>query len=210
LPEVLVAQARILYAAQNYEDAARCVQKAIDRKRDCEGAYYLLCRVLFAAGRYQEVSSIADAALEFYGEDYNCYVPIANALSAMGKQEAARNTSQRWVAALQEHLKKVPEDARARILLAANYADMDRADDAVREANFAVALRSNEATVLYNAACVFSALKRKPEAMEVLKKAWDAGFKDANWARRDPSLSFLHGDSEFDQLYPPQSQQEIE
>jgi non-specific serine/threonine protein kinase len=210
LPEVLVAQAWILYAAQNYEDAARCVQKAIDRKRDCEGAYYLLCRVLFAAGRYQEVASIADTALEASGEDYNCYVPIANALSAMGKQEAARNTSQRWVAALQEHLKKVPEDARARILLAANYADMDRADDAVREANFAVALRSNEATVLYNAACVFSALKRKPEAMEVLKKAWDAGFKDANWARRDPSLSFLHGDSEFDQLYPPQSQQEIE
>ena len=210
LPEVLVAQAWILYAAQNYDDAARCVQKAIDRKRDCEGAYYLLCRVLFAAGRYQDLASVADTALEASGEDYNCYVPITNALSAMGKQEAARNTSQRWVAALQEHLKKVPEDARARILLAANYAEMDRADDAVREANFAVALRSNEATVLYNAACVFSALKRKPEAMEVLKKAWDAGFKDANWARRDPSLSFLHGDSEFDQLYPPQSQHEIE
>jgi len=82
---------------------------------------------------------------------------------------------------------------------------MDRVEDAVRETNFAVALRSTEATVLYNAACVFCVLKRKPEALEVLKKAWGAGFKDADWARRDPDLSSLHGDSEFERLYPPAS-----
>jgi serine/threonine protein kinase/Tfp pilus assembly protein PilF len=206
LPEVLVAQAWILYAAQSYEDSVRCAQKAIDRKRDCEGAYYLLCRALFASGRYQEIANIADNALEASGEDYNCYVPIINALDAMGKQEALRNTRQRRVAALENHLKHVPEDARARILLASDYAAMDRVDDAVRETNFAVALRSNEATVLYNAACVFCKLKRKREALEVLKKAWDAGFKDADWAGRDPDLSLLHGDSEFEQLYPPARQ----
>jgi serine/threonine protein kinase/Tfp pilus assembly protein PilF len=206
LPEVLVAQAWILYAAQNYEDSIRCAQKAIDRKRDCEGAYYLLCRALFASGHYQEIANIADKALEASGEDYNCYVPIMNALEAMGKQEALRNTRQRRVAALENHLKHVPEDARARILLANDYAAMDRVDDAVRETNFAVALRSNEATVLYNAACVFCGLKRKREALEVLKKAWDAGFKDADWARRDPDLSLLYGDAEFEQLYPPARQ----
>jgi Tfp pilus assembly protein PilF len=129
-----------------------------------------------------------------------------NALEAMGKQEALRNTRQRRVAALENHLKHVPEDARARILLANDYAAMDRVDDAVRETNFAVALRSNEATVLYNAACVFCGLKRKREALEVLKKAWDAGFKDADWARRDPDLSLLYGDAEFEQLYPPARQ----
>ena len=203
LPEVLVAQAWILYAAQNYEEAVRCAQRAIDRKRDCEGAYYLLCRALFASGRYQEIANIADTALEASGEDYNCYVPILNALDAMGKLEALRNTRLRRTAALETHLKKVPEDARARILLAGDYAQMDRVDDAVREANFAVALRSNEATVLYNAACVFCGLKRKQEALEVLKKAWDAGFKDADWARRDPDLSLLRGDPQFEQLYPP-------
>src|SRR5246127_792687 len=50
LPEVLVAQAWILYAARNYEDAIDCAKQAVDRKRDCEGAYYLLCRALFASG----------------------------------------------------------------------------------------------------------------------------------------------------------------
>jgi len=205
LPEVLVAQAWILYAAQNYDDAIHCVKQAIDRKRDCEGAYYLLCRALFASGRHQEVASIADRALEVSGEDYNCYVPIMNALDVMGKREALRNTRQRRVVAMENHLKHVPEDARARILLASDYAAMDRAEDAVRETNFAVALRSNEATVLYNAACVFGLLKRKPEAIAALKKAWDAGFKDADWARQDPDLVPLHGDPEFEELYPPKS-----
>jgi serine/threonine protein kinase/Tfp pilus assembly protein PilF len=206
LPEVLVAQAWILYAAQNYKDAIYCAQKAIDRKRDCEGAYYTLCRSLFASGQYQELATIADEALEASGEDYNCYVPIMNALEVMGKQEALRNTRQRRVAALENHVKHVPEDARARILLASDYAQMDRVEDAVRETNFAVALRSSEATVLYNAACVFCVLKRKTDALASLRKAWDAGFKDADWARRDPDLSLLHGDPEFEKLYPPTSQ----
>ena len=202
LPEVLVAQAWILYAAQNYEDAVHCVQQAIDRKRDCEGAYYLLCRALFASGRHQEMANIADQALEASGEDYNCYVPILNALEVMGKREALRNTRQRAIVALENHIKHVPEDARARVLLAGNYAAMDRVEDAVRETNFAVALRSSEATVLYNAACVFCQLGRKAEALTALKKAWDAGFKDADWARKDPDLSLLYGDTEFEQLYP--------
>ena len=65
-----------------------------------------------------------------------------------------------------------------------------------------MALRPNEATVLYNAACVFCLLNRKPEAMDALKKAWEAGFKDPSWTRRDPDLELLRGDPEFERLYP--------
>jgi non-specific serine/threonine protein kinase len=206
LPEVLVARAWVLYAASNYEEAIVSLQTAIERKKDCEGAYYLLCRSLFAAGRYQELADIADTALEASGEDYNCYIPVINALGVLGKKEALNNTRQRQIVALENHVKKVPEDARARILLAASYAEIDRAEDAIREANFAIALRSNEATVLYNAACVFCVLKKKREALDALGKCWEAGFRDANWARRDPDLELLHGDTEFERLYPPMLQ----
>ncbi len=202
LPEVQVARAWILYAGGQYDDAVRCVQRAIERKRDCEGAYYILGRTLFASGRYQDVAGIAEAALEASGEDYNVYVPIMNALGALGKDEALRNVAQRRIVALENHLKQVPEDARARIHLADQYAKIDRIDDAVREANLAITLRPNEATVLYNAACAFCSMKKKAEALEALKKAWEAGFKDPDWARRDPDLALLHGDPEFERLYP--------
>ena len=118
LPEVQVSQAWVLYAAELHDEAVRMVRKAIERKRDCEGAYYLLCRSLFAAGRYQEVLDVAESAIEASGEDYNVYVPILNSLGALGKEEARRDDDQADAAAtLENHLKQVPEDPRARILL---------------------------------------------------------------------------------------------
>jgi Flp pilus assembly protein TadD len=96
----------------------------------------------------------------------------------------------------------VPEDARARILLANDYAAIGRLEEAVRETNLAVTLRPNEATVLYNAACVFCSMNKKSEALDAIRKAWEAGFKDPEWARRDPDLELLHGDPEFERLYP--------
>jgi serine/threonine protein kinase/tetratricopeptide (TPR) repeat protein len=202
LPEVMVSQAWVLYATELHDEAVRMVEKAIERKRDCEGAYYLLCRALFSAGRYQEVIDVMETALEVSGEDYNVYVPVVNSLGALGKKDAHRNLLLRRIAALENHLKQVPEDARARVLMATDYAEFDRVEDAIRELNMAITLRANEASILYNAACTYAILKRKREALETIKKAWEAGFKDSVWARRDPDLALLHDDPEFLRLYP--------
>jgi serine/threonine protein kinase len=202
LPEAYVARAWVAYASGQHDDAIWMVRQAIDRKRDCEGAYYLLGRALFQAGRHQEVADITDAALEASGEDYNVYVPIMNSLGVLGDTARLLAVRKRRIQALEQHIKNVPEDARARIQLAINYARADRGDDAMREVKLAVVLRPNEATVLYNAACAYCTMKRIPEALEVLQKAWDAGFRDPQWARRDPDLTPLHGHAEFERLYP--------
>src|ERR1700733_8394017 len=202
LPEVQVSQAWVLYAAELHDEAVRMVRKAIERRPDCEGAYYLLCRSLFAAGRHQEVLDVAESAIEASGEDYNVYVPILNAAGALKKEEVGLDICRRFIAALENHLKQVPEDPRARVLLGVNYASTGREEDAMRELNLAITLRANEASILYNAACAFCTLKRKPEALDALRKAWEAGFHDSVWARRDPELALLRGDPEFERLYP--------
>jgi serine/threonine protein kinase/Tfp pilus assembly protein PilF len=202
VPEVMVAQAWIFYAKGQYKEAIELVRAVIDRKSDCEGAYYLLLRSLFASGLYGDVASLAEAAIEAAGDDYNVYVPIINSLDALGKTDALKNVRQRMIQALESHLREVPEDARARILLANGYADEGRPDDAIREADLAMLLRPSEATIHYNAACTFCRLKQKEKAMDALRKAWRTGFKDADWARRDPDLALLHTEPEFDELYP--------
>ena len=148
---------------------------------------------------------MADAALDGAGEDYNVYVPLGNALLALGKTEARRNLIQRRAQVLEAHLLNLPEDARARVLLALDFAQLGRVEDAQREADIAVALRPNESMVLYNIACLYTTLNRKKDALDALKKAWNAGYRDAVWTRRDPDLDSLHGDPEFDRLYPPQN-----
>ena len=202
LPEVQVSQAWVLYAAGLYDEAVRMVKKAIERKRDCEGAYYLLFRGLFAAGRCQEVVDLSESAIETSGEDYNVYVPILNSLGSLGRDDLSQSMTRRFAGALENHLKQVPEDARARVLLGANYAGLSREQDALRELQMAVTLRADESSILYNAACTYCRLNRKVEALDALRKAWDAGSRDPVWTRRDPDLLLLHGDPEFDRLYP--------
>jgi len=206
LPEVFVGQAWVMYAAGNQTDAIATVRKALARKADCEGAYFLLGRALFASGRYQEVVDMTDAAIEAAGGDYNIYVPLMNAAGALGKTALLQSLLLRRIQGLEAHLAEVPEDARARTQLAIGYASTGRLEDAKRETNLALVLRPNETTVLYNAACAFCTMKMKPEALDALKKAWESGFRDVEWARRDPDLAMLHGEPEFERLYPESPQ----
>jgi non-specific serine/threonine protein kinase len=207
LPEVKVAQGWIRYARRDYAEAVRLAEDAVERKRDCEGAHYLMLRALFASGRYQEVVTLAERAIESSGTDYNVYVPILGALGALGKQDALVNMRQRVSQALERHLKAVPEDARARMILAGNYAEVGQPDAAAREITLALTLRPNDGLVQYNAACAYCGLERKEDAKVALKKAWDAGFRSSDWVRRDPDLTSLHGDPEFEKLYPPGSEE---
>jgi serine/threonine protein kinase/cytochrome c-type biogenesis protein CcmH/NrfG len=201
-PEVLVAEAWILSAEHSYDRAIEKLIRAIERKPDSESAYYLLGRVLFAAGRYQEVIDMSETAITHSGENYNIYVPIANALGALSKTDALRKFQQRRIQVFEKHIQTFPEDPRARVLLATDYASTGRHEDAIREASFALALRPNDAIVAYNVACVYGKMGRKGEAMEAMMRAWNSGWRDQTWTRRDPDLEILHGDPEFDRLYP--------
>jgi non-specific serine/threonine protein kinase len=202
LPEAMVAQGWIVYSRGENLDAAQIVRVAISRKRDCEGAYYLLLRCLFASGLYQEVAGLAEEAIEASGTDYNVYPPIMNALGALAKKEALANLRIRAVQAFEAHLREVPEDARARGLVASYYAEMGRAEEAKREAALAMTLRPNEPLILYNAACTFCKLNHQAEALDALGKAWRVGYRDSDWAWRDPDLALLHGEPEFEKLFP--------
>jgi non-specific serine/threonine protein kinase len=202
LPEVAVAQAWVLYAGGHLDDAINIVKQAIARKPDCEGGYYLLGRALFSTGRYQELADLAETAIEASGEDYNVFSPIQNALGALGKTDALRNMRQRRTQAIETHLRKVPEDVRARMMIGIDYAIAGRTEDALREVNIATLLRPDEAMVLYNAACAYCTLDMIPKAIDSLRKSWDAGYRDAVWTRRDPDLVKLHGHPDFERLYP--------
>jgi len=143
-----------------------------------------------------------EEALPHSGENYNMTIPIHNALGALGKTDALKNFNHREVALYEERLKKVPEDARARVLLASTYASQDRFEDAKRELDMAMVLRPNDTMILYNSACAFCAMNNVNDAVNALKKAWEAGFRDQNWIRQDPDLELLHGHPEFERLYP--------
>ena len=200
--EVKLAEAWVSYAEGRYDEAIDKTRTALKKDPDLDGGYYLLGRALFEAGRYQEILDSMEEALAHSGENYNTTIPIRNALGALGKTDALNNYLHREIAVYEEHLKKVPEDARARVLLGLDYAAQGRVDEAKREADMAMALRPDDSMMLYNAACMFCAMNNPKDAMAALKKAWEAGYRNATWTRQDPDLALLHGDAEFERLYP--------
>ncbi len=195
--EVLAARARLFYAQKEFSQAIEFARRAIERKADCEGVYNILGRALFASDRAEEAAALVGKALEVNGEDYNTYIPYLNVLGRLDRKAEREDLMARMVIALEKQLEIVPDDVRARILLAGQYAEIDRDEDAMRQLQTAVALRPGDSNVLYNAACVYSLLGRKEEGLDTLKQAFAAGYGNTEWASRDPDLTILRDDPEF-------------
>jgi non-specific serine/threonine protein kinase len=147
-PEITCAEAWLEFAEGRYDTAVEKIRSALARDPDIDGGYHLLGRALFESGRYQEVIDVMEEALAHAGENYNTTIPIHNALGALGKKDALVNYTFREIAIFEEQLKKAPEDARARVLLAGNYAAQGRIDEANREVDLAMALRPDDTMIL--------------------------------------------------------------
>ena len=200
LAEVAAGRARVLYAERKYDEAIRYAQLAIERKADCEYAYNTLGRAYFSSGRFEDVAAIAERALEANGDDYNTYLPFRNAFARLGRVKDVENVRQRLLAVLRQQLEQVPEDVRARILMAAELAGMGEIEETERHLRMALALRPNDTNVLYNAACTYGILKKKQEALDTLKKAIECGYGNVEWIKQDPDLLLLRDDAEFQKL----------
>jgi non-specific serine/threonine protein kinase len=200
LPEVLVARARIAYVQKKYEEAELLARRAIERKPDCEGSWNILGRAYFASGRHEQAVALVQQAIDANGDDYNTYVPYLGALERLGLKKEATQLREKLTAVLQQQLERVPEDVRARILLGGMQALLGNEEESIRQLQTAVALRPNEASILYNAACTYGAMKRKSEALEMLKRAVAAGYGNLDWMRKDPDLDSVHDEPEFKKL----------
>jgi Flp pilus assembly protein TadD len=125
-----------------------------------------------------------------------------NSLERLGKAAEAKHYREMLTQALERQLQTVPEDVRARVLLAGMYAGTGRTEDAMRQAETAVALRPNDSSVLYNAACTYGLLQQKERCLETLRKAKEAGYSNFDWIRQDPDLGCVHNTPEFEELFP--------
>ena len=198
LPEILVARSRMSYAQKKYEESAMFAQRAIERKSDCDGAWNILGRAYFASGKFEEAAALTERALEANGDDYNTYIPYHQAQERLGHKKEGEAVRKRMTVILRQQLELVPEDVRARILLATQLANSSQdAEESIRHLQTAIALRPGDANTLYNAACTYGILGKKAEALDTLKKAVAAGYGNLNWAAKDSDLICLQDVPEF-------------
>jgi len=197
LPDLLAAKGRLAYVEKKYEEALRYIEQALKLKPDCEGAYDVMGRCLFASGQLERAADLVERAVAANGDDYNMYPPYTNSLIALDRTDEANQLRNQWKQALERQIDLVPEDLRARVFLAAIYAETHQTDAAIKELEMVVTLRPKDSNILYNAACTYGVLKRKKEALALLKRSWEAGYGNLDWAAQDPDFACLHDDPEF-------------
>src|SRR5678815_5239874 len=124
LPEALSARAFLFYAHEQYDLAIQYARMALERKKDCEGAYFTLGLALFVTDRLDEAAELADRAIEVSGDDYNTYLPYLNVFKKLKATEKENRLRQQQTRVLQWQIEWAPENVRARILLAGNLASV--------------------------------------------------------------------------------------
>ena len=200
LADVLSARARIEYAQHHYDQAIVLAKRAVEQQPECEGAHDVLGRAYFSAGRYEDGAALADSALEIVSNDYNALVPLINSLEKVGRKADAERLRRREREVLENQLQRFPDDVRARILLASDQASAGESDAAIMHVKIAVAMRPNDANVLYNAACTYGILGMKVDALDTFRRSVQAGYSNLNWCLRDPDLKILYDEPEFKDL----------
>lgn len=200
LPEASAAIALLHYAHEDYDDVIRFANKALEQKPDCDGVYAVLGQALYLLDRLEEVVALADRAIETSGHDYYTYIPFIHALRLLGRNEEAAIINDKFRRTLEWHVGWAPDNVRTRILLSCTYAQVGRREDAIREAEIAVAFDPDDPMTLLNAACTYALLELKTEAIALLRRAIQNGYWHVDILQRDPDFDNLRDDPEFQRL----------
>ena len=110
---------------------------------------------------------------------------------------AALAVSRRLVAYFPGYLARAPNDARAHILFAGCLAEVGQREQALQEADTALALGGNDSLMLYNLCCVYCRMGEAEKGTETLTQAFAAGYSNVRWALADPDLACIRQHPKF-------------
>ena len=97
-------------------------------------------------------------------------------------------------------LRRSPDYTEVVGLLGALYTRVGRISDGLKMDRKLVRLEPDNPTAHYNLACSLALCKKRPAALQSLRKAVSLGYDDVDWMLQDPDLEILKPDPEFKQL----------
>jgi tetratricopeptide (TPR) repeat protein len=97
-------------------------------------------------------------------------------------------------------LRRSPDYTEVVGLLGALYTRVGRIADGLKMDRKLVRLEPENPTAHYNLACSLALCKKRPAALQSLRKAVSLGYDDVDWMLQDPDLEILKTDPEFQQL----------
>ncbi len=202
-PELAEAHAAcgVAYALkQNFDQAQKEFEAAIRLDPKLYEAYYFYARTTFQRGDLAKAAELYEQAAKLNPDDYQAVSLLAGVYNGLGWAAQANAAQQRALQLTEKHIDRHPDDPRALYLGAGMNARLGDHVKGLDWARRALAIDPEEASILYNVACVYAILGRTEDALDCLQKVMEYGVFYKNWAAKDSDLDSLRLDSRFQAL----------
>lgn len=185
---------------KNFDQAQKEFEEAIRLDPKLYEAYYFYARTTFQRGDLAKAASLYEQASKLNPDDYQAVSLLVGVYHGLGMVEEAAATQKRALQLVEKHIENHPDDPRALYLGAGILARFGEKEKGIEWAKRALAIEPEEATILYNVACVYSLLGYDNDAINCLEKVMEHGIFYKNWAAKDSDLDALRNNPRFHAL----------
>ena len=194
------SRAVALSLAERDEEAKAAFERAIELDPNLFEAHYFYARHCFVHGQLDKALNLYQEASRVRPEDYQAPLLMAQIYDDLGRAEEGEAARRRGIQAAEEHLKLNPDDARAVYMTANGLAALGERERAREWADRAVAMRTEDPMLLYNAGCIYSLIGLEQKAIESLERAAKRGVLQKGWIEHDSNLDPLRTHPRFQAL----------
>jgi Flp pilus assembly protein TadD len=200
LAEAHAARGFALSLSRRFDEAEREFETAMRLDPKLYEAPYFYGRTCRAQGKLAEAARLFERASEVRPDDYIAPGFLGDVYAELGRRAEAEAAWGRSVRLTEPRLELNPDDARALNFGAATLMKIGESARALDWARQSLAIDPEDATMLYNVACVYALGGRSDEAIACLERAVDNGFGHKDWLEHDSDLDSLRGQPRFEAL----------
>jgi serine/threonine protein kinase/Flp pilus assembly protein TadD len=200
LAEAHVARGHAVSLSGNHVEAEAEFETAMRLNPQLFDAAYMFGRALRAQGKLERAAQMFERASELRPEDYVVPGLLGGTYAALGRTADAQRAYRRRLEAATKRLQLNPDDPRALYMGAVGLARLGERAKARDWADQALAINSNDATVLYNVACIYSLSGDIDDAVSMLERSVNAGFGHWDWIENDSDFEALHTNARYKAL----------
>ncbi len=185
---------------KNFAEAQKEFEAAIRLDPKLYEAYYFYARTSFQSGNLAKAAELYEQASKLNPDDYQAVSLLVTVYHGLGRPVEAEATERRALHLIEKHVDSHPDDPRALYLGAGINVRLGNHEKGYDWARRALAIDPEEASILYNVACVYSLLGRTEDALACLQKMMEHGVFYKNWAAKDSDLDNIRTDPRFQAL----------
>ncbi|HUX61118.1 MAG TPA: protein kinase, partial [Ignavibacteriaceae bacterium] len=181
LSEAYAALALAYFYKSSIDEALTAVNKSLELDPNNFFGYWILGRIYFTTDRISEAVQPFKKVLELNPDFYTAFSDLRMIYERLGEKQKHDELVQSALDFFPKYLNKIPEDSRAHIFYAQQLLLGGKKENAKEEINVALDLSPDDNVMQYNAACMYSRMDEKNEAIDVLNRIIAAGFANFEW-----------------------------